>query len=105
MNEITLLHYFMAHAPEKPQDWFKAEMPSPRPLHDHFASKDGFRHYQEEEEARKACRDGYNYVTKDGQEWGHAATLWDIEHNKQRCIQWPLAWAMIQMEQAAKHNG
>ena len=98
MEKIELIRYFMAHAPEKPQSWFKPEMPSPRPEQDHFASRDGFRHYSTEEAARKECRDDYVCVTKDGVPWGYAATIWDIENDKQRHIQWPLAWAKIQFE-------
>ena len=98
MEKIELIRYFMAHAPEKPQDWFKPEMPSPRPEYDHFASTDGFRHFAKEEDARKECKDNYRLVTKDGQPWGHIATLWDIEFEKQKHIQWPLAWAKTQFE-------
>jgi hypothetical protein len=60
---MTLREYFMAHAPAEPQKWFEPKMTTNREPPFDLACN-----FQEE-------------------------IPWDREYQKQRCLQWPAAWA------------
>lgn len=71
---MSLLDYFMAHAPAEPQYWFVPEMP-PRP--------------------EAIIEDGFCVNAKSLDDY-------DREYNRQRYIQWPRAWANIMLEERMK---
>lgn len=97
---MTLRDYFIAHAPAEPQSWFEPVMP-PRPKFPDFDALP-------KEDQRDWNNERYDYEPEKCstalQEYGkkHAAAMkegyeWDKERDKQRCIQWPGAWADEQL--------
>ena len=70
---MTLRDYFIAHAPEIPQPWFKPKMPG-----------------------RKKAPEGRAaewFKTLEGKAFLEADAAWKAEMEKQCFLQWPAAWA------------
>ncbi|SOY56795.1 hypothetical protein [Cupriavidus taiwanensis] len=97
---MTLRDYFIAHAPDEPQPWFRPVMPTarmkmPPALHDLT---------EEEKSDLYAWDEGYvsatditsprvrDYALAHERARSESAR-WDKEHEKQRYVQWPSAWA------------
>lgn len=104
---MTLRDYFIAHAPTEPQPWFQPMMP-PRPATP-FAhqclNSDDLRDWNNErlDYEPDACSPelrAYGVRPEAAQSGAHA---WDKEHEKQRYVQWPAAWAdaMLAAREAA----
>lgn len=94
-NGMTLRDYFIAHAPEHPQPWFKPVMPT-RPNSTICVSEDGQRTYDDQWAASKAEGDNFQRVN-------HAEIeQWDAEYIKQKFVQWPAAWADEQIKARTK---
>lgn len=70
---MTLLEYYVAHAPKVPQKWFIPEMPK-KPMH-------------------------LGSGKRAQQELTNARYKWDQEFERQRQLQWPLAWAREMVRQ------
>jgi len=70
---MSLRMYLIAHAPAEPQAWFLPVMPTERP-----------EPIWSDEESRMRDASALNF---------EAMVAWDVEHKKQRYIQWPAAWA------------
>ncbi len=68
---MSLLAYFMAHAPAEPQTWFEPVMATAKL-------------------PRRAMTDSVRNL---------ARAAWDREADKQRYLQWPMAWAEAQLAQ------
>ena len=99
---MTLHDYFMAHAPAEPQDWFMPVMP-PCPIVPSIASvaNDGLRR-----ELQDVHDGACDLITYQAAQWVgkreklvEQQTIWQAEFRKQRCIQWPSAWADAMLEQ------
>lgn len=75
--------YLVAHAPAEPQFWFKPEMPA-CPAY-RVVGEDGTV-YPSAQAAEQACDDNFgdNY---------QEIEAWKQEQEKQRRVQWPIAWA------------
>lgn len=100
---VSRLDYFMAHAPAEPQPWFQPSMPpAPEP----------FKSIDNQTDAERNELDGYGdwlalkhlkeprviqYVTA-MDAYNKARQAWEVEHKKQRYIQWPRAWALAVMK-------
>ena len=69
---MTLLEYYVAHAPAEPQFWFQPVMITKAP--------------------KKVSKDSPDHEINE-------ARYWEEEKEKQRIIQWPLAWAREQIRQ------
>lgn len=93
---MTLRDYFAAHAPEKPQSWFKPQMNRERPAA-RWVSKDGSREYPSAEAAAQECRHAYRNANE------LAGLAWDDEYMELQCILWPYAWAdaMLKVREVA----
>ncbi|PKL40915.1 MAG: hypothetical protein CVV44_04150 [Spirochaetae bacterium HGW-Spirochaetae-1] len=66
---MSLRDYFIAHAPAEPQPWFTPIMDIKRPQPHFDSSRSG------------------NCLNR------MALDSWDNEYDKQRHLQWPVAWA------------
>lgn len=89
---ITIRDYFIVHAPELPQAWFRPVMPTPCPPRQ-YVSNDDKTHFASVKAADDACgMDGY-YDQNAG-----AIDQWRQELKKQTAIQWPAAWADEQLK-------
>jgi hypothetical protein len=113
---MTLLEYYVAHAPE-PQKWFKPVMPEkPKvllPLFQKFGSgsshkyEELYRKYYDDEngdwpttqEIPQEFIDEVAKYLKDYNVSYDAAKAWVEENKKQHYIQWPLAWAKEMIRQ------
>jgi hypothetical protein len=77
---MTLRDYFAAHAPRKPQAWFKPVMDTPRP----------------EEIIDHECRNAQIYRDEPWR-WDlvneKEVRLWDVEYQTRLYLQWPYAYA------------
>lgn len=95
---LTIRDYFMAHAPAEPQPWFNPVMAHKRPP-DNWQGDDG-KPYESARQAESECGDCYSNVNEADQD------AWDAEHEKQRYIQWPAAWAdaMLKAREAVKQE-
>lgn len=102
-SALTVREYFMAHAPETPQAWFKPQMPPkpaeiPKPNEANTAARP---------EALKWVSGQTQPQTGAGLAWvaEYEAALkvwadWEAEHAAQTFIQWPAAWADAVMASA-----
>lgn len=98
INGLCMMDYFAAHAPAEPQAWFAPVMPTARPK-DHYVGEDGTDYGQDGRRAdREVGEDLFSNVNWDAQ------LAWDAEYFRQRCIQWPWAWAREMMAQSLKHG-
>lgn len=97
MNEVMLRDYFIANAPKEPQDWFVPVMTTPRPV-------DSSRLPENMTPDEKKEYDDYHLVSPSKTprmvEWSYSRARfrkekekWEAEYEKQRCVQWPAAWA------------
>lgn len=75
-QQVSLLDYYMAHAPVEPQEWFSPEMP-PRP---------------------EPISDPNNEYVINREE----LIKWRFEFDTQRFLQWPRAWAEEMLKQRGK---
>ncbi len=80
----TLRDYFIAHAPAEPQGWFQPRMPE-EPLKK-FGGDNGVE-YSTFREAKEAGSSSFTQLNVEETE------NWKREFDKQRYVQWPLAWA------------
>lgn len=105
---MTLLDYFMAHAPADPQPWFKPVMPELR-----AAPKIPEGRTPEENselnafscDAMDADEARYPRVRAyllDLVAWRLECQEWNESRERLRLIQWPRAWAMEQLKERAK---
>jgi hypothetical protein len=79
---MSLRDYFAAHAPKRPQPWFKPNIPPiPEAIYDHEHSID---------------RCGYDTCSPTN--WRERGE-WQDEYDKQHWIQWPYAWADAQLRE------
>lgn len=77
MTQLTPLEYFTAHAPAEPQEWFEPVMEkAPRIDNPHL----------------KNALDKQLRLTAE----------WKAEREKQRLLQWPLAWAQEMVKRLGK---
>ena len=98
---MSLRDYFIAHAPDEPQDWFEPVMPTPRPEdpkfpEEHGASRDHASYVREYASVMKpdeAQTPALQKYVEDVQAWRRVAPAWDAKHAKERHLQWPAAWA------------
>lgn len=98
---MSLRDYFIAHAPAEPQPWFSPDMP-PKPKR---LSVSSFFHYDaaKREQLRCLCDFGEDSGYPIHRDVLEAERLisqsnddcerWESDYVKQRCIQWPAAWA------------
>ncbi|SER36937.1 MULTISPECIES: hypothetical protein [Pseudomonas] len=87
---MSLLAYFMAHAPAEPQPWFKPEPDEPEPMP-----------YIDGSDAPRPER----YTSADAtipNRANHAHVDWKRRLDRARYVQWPRAWALAQIEQLNK---
>ncbi|MFO0958256.1 MAG: hypothetical protein U0800_12655 [Isosphaeraceae bacterium] len=94
---LTMRDYFMAHAPAEPQPWFVPVMPEKPSLPD--------KHKELSEEERRQLDDDFPDIapsecspnlldfTQRMSTAFKARQVWETEFAKQRCVQWPAAWA------------
>jgi len=98
---MTLRDYFMAHAPEKPQDWFIPEMP-PCPVVPSIKAvrNPAWRVDLELQESWNS--DSRSFEAQKWFQEQHAAmdaqSEWQKEFRKHLCVQWPAAWADAMLE-------
>lgn len=101
LPELTRLEYFAAMAPAEPQPWFTPVMP-PRPEAPawHYIKNPAL-----QAEMKDVIRDGGEPETDEGRAWlAHylekkkAEENWSVEYQKQRFVQWPMAWAKAVLE-------
>jgi hypothetical protein len=92
---MSLRDYFIAHAPAEPQSWFKPQMDEPRPTPLWTDDSDETRTFETVSEAEVAC-DYYHDANE------RAIIQWDADYDKQRFIQWPIAWADAMLAERAK---
>jgi hypothetical protein len=87
---VTLLDRWALIAPPVP-DWFEPKIPEPKPL-EFFNKKTGERMNVED------------IPENERQSLGKAIRDKEIEEmRRQRLIQWPYAWAALQMAERARH--
>lgn len=105
---MTLLDYFIAHAPAEPQPWFQPVMPEPCPLPPPYVTNltEAERHesnslgeYLGLEDLKEPRIIAY-YTAKLAAD--KAARVWRGEAEKQRYVQWPAAWADEQLKARAQ---
>lgn len=122
---MTLLEYYVAHAPVEVQIWFNPTMEKqPKVLippfnkfgkdSDHKYSDlyrsfyndecDQWEHNPETQPVPQEFKDEVEEYTKKWNESHAAAQAWGKEHNKQVYVQWPLAWAREQIRQLEENN-
>ena len=120
------LHYFMAHAPAKPQEWFKPIMTTKRPEFPPFPGDEEFeralsfymkyKHLTEpywpegvttlnkwsgeEFPLTNELKHRVELFVKTNAETRNRQIEWDAEHTKQFYVQWPRAWANEQIKLA-----
>lgn len=82
----TLREQLIVNAPSEPQSWFWPPIVSPCPTN-RWMSEDQQWEFANAREAEKKCGDNYLDINAE------AIEQWHAEHNKQRQIQWPIAWA------------
>lgn len=93
---MTIRDYFIAHAPEHPQPWFKPVMP-PKPDSTICVSDDGQRFYDDKWAAEKVeGDDGFQRVNQ------AEMNQWESDYIKQKFVQWPAAWADEQLKARTK---
>lgn len=99
---MTLRDYFMAHAPEKPQDWFIPEMP-PCPVVPSIKAVRNPAWRVDLELQESWHSDSRSFEAQKWFQEQHAAmdaqSEWQKEFRKQLCVQWPAAWADAMLEQ------
>lgn len=91
---MSVLAYFMAHAPAVPQSWFAPLMPEK--LADAWEGDSGAK-YASAREAEIA--EGFDHYFNANRE---AQQEWDLEYLKQWHLQWPLAWAELMVVALAR---
>lgn len=95
---LTLRDYFIAHAPVEPQEWFRPAMPPmpqlpPQPsdlTEEEKLEMSGVHDWLDEEGLEQPRVRAFLVATKKANE---ALRQWRQDYDKQRCIQWPAAWA------------
>lgn len=97
--DLELLDYYIAHAPADPQPWFQPVMEAapaavemPRDMtqgerDEYYRWVDGYADVQ----GMKCPRVIAYAVAVEARQ--KRAAAWDAEYEKQRYVQWPLAWA------------
>ena len=97
LGGMTLRDYFIAHAPSSPQPWFSPSMPDCPELPRRYAELsqpqreqlEGLGDWLEEADCDPVVVDfarRYKEAAKAQEEWGKSL-------EKERLMQWPLAWA------------
>lgn len=96
LADMTVREYFMAHAPEMPQSWFKpvvapepAGLPSVQEAPTHLRPE--LNKWSLDDQAPPSS-EGIAWV----EEWHRREkelTAWKTERSKQALVQWPAAWA------------
>lgn len=92
---LSIRDYFIAHAPTEPQPWFVPTMLSPKPL-PKWVSDDGEWIFPHASAASAKCGDDFHDANRQAQ------LEWDAEHERQRLLQWPCAWADAMLAERAK---
>lgn len=82
---ISLRDYFIAHAPEEPQAWFKPVVSLPYPTDPNITPLC-------EKDRKDWSEDTMDFDRQRQHRW-EARRVWGEELEKQRYIQWPAAWA------------
>lgn len=104
----TLRDYFMAHAPAKPQDWFRPEMPAaprdpmPKPQDLTPAESEELAAWGDVIDAKDMKEPRVRAYAEDVERQREEQRAWNIEREKQRYIQWPRAWADAMLEEREK---
>jgi hypothetical protein len=104
---MSLLEYFMAHAPVEPQPWFQPAMP-PEPPTVNLPSDmtpEEKREYQGWDEflATKDLKCPRIRAYAEAVDASHALRReWNRDFEKQRYVQWPRAWAMEMLKERAR---
>ncbi|QKW95370.1 hypothetical protein [Ralstonia phage RPZH6] len=99
---MSLRDYFIAHAPAEPQPWFKPAMPEARPESPRardVLNEDDLRDWFSDrlDSEPEACSPALREFSERLSAAAGGARAWDQEHEKQRYIQWPAAWADEQL--------
>lgn len=98
-NGMSLLAYFMAHAPAVPQSWFAPVMPE-KPA-DAWEGESGANYACARDAETAEGFDNYFNANREAQQ------KWDLEYLKQWHLQWPLAWAelmVVALERGLGHD-
>lgn len=109
---MTLRDYFIAHAPAEPQPWFVPVMPEECPALEYLNTKDlsaaELIEYEYLHEYFQSVKPS-ELKTEKVRAYAERAYLahkqqkaWVAEQAKQRCTQWPAAWADTQIAERNK---
>lgn len=102
MSEITLLEYFMAHAPTEPQPWFEPVMPPQPKRPSRFKELDEEDRQKFDQElpdyAPEECSAALLEFCERDSVARYAQERWKKDRARQRYLQWPLAWATAQVQ-------
>jgi hypothetical protein len=108
---MTLRDYFMAHAPAEPQPWFQPVMPMEAPTAPQFPrdltdaeKRDQEVYLGDSMEVSDMGQHRVRAYHEQHAEYVKASRAWKSEQDKQRFIQWPVAWA-DEMLKARRSNG
>jgi hypothetical protein len=94
---MSILDYFMAHAPVEPQPWFTPDMP-PEPTQGAYVFEDGYTMLHLLDAKNREREKGISFVDSSAKQ----KQEWTIAFKKQRYIQWPRAWADEMLRERAK---
>lgn len=101
---LTLLDYYMAHAPAVPE-WFIPKMPECPVVPSMYAIQDD----AVRQDVQEAINTSGDPTTEAGAQWIESErrgrdlqAAWQAEFRRQNLIQWPLAWAEMMLTERAR---